>query len=176
MVKNTTGGTGTKSLARKQQLRSNNSKLVLATDELERYGCVSKMYGNGMCEITLNDCSTLMGHIRGKFRSHQKRHNTILPMSIVLVGLREWENPHKNCDIMSIYDDNQIEQLKSIPNIDVDGIIQMRTTSHFTKHATTQSEFDYASAAILEEETTTDPSSTEVFNLTTNNAVDFDDI
>jgi initiation factor 1A len=176
MVKNTTGGTGTKGLARKQQIKTNNNKLLLATDVLEKYGCVSKMYGNGMCEITLNDGSTLTGHIRGKFRSHQKRHNIVLPLSIVLIGLREWEKPYKNCDIMTIYDDNQIEQLKTIPNIDIDGILQRRTPSHSTKQDKSISEFDYATSDYIEEVEVLDSAKEELFNLTASAPVEIDDI
>lgn len=125
MVKNTTGGTGTKSLARKNQTQG-GSKIQLSEDPLEVYAYVSKMFGNGMCEITLNDERKLIGHIRGKFRGRQKRNNLLTVSSVVLVGIREWENPIKNCDIMVIYDDSQVEQMKNMPNIKIDKIIQLR--------------------------------------------------
>jgi initiation factor 1A len=128
MVKNTTGGTGTKSLARKSQ-KQNDNKLVLSENELEQYACVTKIYGNNMCEIYTNKNERLMGHIRNKFRGRLKRHNLVTIHSIVLVALRDYEKPYKNCDIMTIYNDNQIEQLRQIPSINIDHILNIRLTN-----------------------------------------------
>ncbi len=128
MVRNTTGGTGTKSLARKHQTRS-DGRLITPSNELELIGCVTKMYGNGMCEVYTNDNTKLIGHIRNKFRGRQKRHNMISPSTIVMIGLRDWENPYKNCDIMEIYSDSQIEQLKQMPNLKIDNVIKLRLTN-----------------------------------------------
>jgi len=131
MVKNSKGGKGAKGIARKSVSSSNSSseRLRLAVDVLEQYAIVTKMYGNGMCEIYNNDDTKLIGHIRSKFRGRQKSGNMVLPFSIVLIGLREWENPAKNCDILYIYDDNQIEQLKIIPQIKINSILQTRFTN-----------------------------------------------
>ena len=74
MVKNLTGGTKTKGVARKHQGKG-DSRLRLPDDELEMVACVTKMLGNGMCEIYTNDNNRLIGHIRNKFRGRQKRHN-----------------------------------------------------------------------------------------------------
>jgi initiation factor 1A len=126
MVKNTKGGKGSKGLARKHVSSTSSERLRISTDELEMYGCVSKMFGNGMCEITLNDNKTLVGHIRGAFRGRQKHHNLITKSSIVLVGLREWEETRKNCDILYIYDDIQLEILKSLPQVDIKTLIQIK--------------------------------------------------
>ena len=57
MVKNTKGGKGAKSMARKSQNFANKS-IRFSQDPLEQYACVTKMLGNGMCEITLTSCST----------------------------------------------------------------------------------------------------------------------
>jgi hypothetical protein len=57
--------------------------------------------------------------------------------SIVLVGLREWENPSKNCDIMNIYDDLQIEQIKQNPRIKIDRLLQRRMENSFNGSSTT---------------------------------------
>jgi len=131
MVKNSKGGKGAKGIARKSVTSSNSSseRLRLAVDVLEQYAVVTKMYGNGMCEIYNNADVKLIGHIRSKFRGRQKGGNMVLPFSIVLIGLREWENPAKNCDILYIYDDNQIEQLKNIPQIKINNILQTRFTN-----------------------------------------------
>jgi initiation factor 1A len=135
MVKNTTGGTGTKSLARKNEKSSASSRIILAEDELEHYGCVTKLFGNGMCEVTMNDDKKLIGHIRKKFRGKQKRHNLISLFSIVLIGMRDWESPAKNCDILTIYEEMQVEQLKCIPSININHLIHLRTSGSFCKGA-----------------------------------------
>ena len=131
MVRNSTGGSGTKGLARKHQVKDSGGKLRISECEFECYACVTKMLGNGMCEIRMNNDVRLIAHIRNKFSGRQKRHNMISVFSIVLVGLREWEKPYKNCDIMVLYDDNQIEQLRNIPNIKIDHIMQIRMTNVF---------------------------------------------
>ena len=126
MVKNTKGGKGAKSMARKGQGPGENSFLRLPTCAGEQYACVTKMYGNGMCEIITDDNVRLIGHIRSKFRGRQKRHNIVSVFSVVMVGLHEWESIPKNCDILCIYDDIQIEQLKTIPNISIRHVLQLR--------------------------------------------------
>lgn len=128
MVKNTKGGKGAKSIARKTT-STDVGRLRLSTCDLEQFACVTKLFGNGMCEIYLNDNTRLMGHIRSKFRGRQKRSNIISSYSIVLVGLREWESTPKNCDILCIYDDNQLEQLSSIPNVNISHILQLKTSN-----------------------------------------------
>ena len=144
MVKNTTGGTGTKSLARKHQSESRNERLRIPECDLEQFACVTKMLGNGMCEIYTNDNVRLIGHIRNSFRGKNKRHNIISPQSIVMVGLHEWEKIPKNCNIMVIYDQNQIEQLKNIPNVKIDHVLNLQlsaTTFQSSKKA--QRDFDF---------------------------------
>jgi initiation factor 1A len=132
MVKNTTGGTGTKSLGRKFQAR-NDSRLRLSDCEFEQYAIVTKMLGNSMCEIRLNNDTKLMGHIRNKFSGRNKRNNFITPMNIVLVGLRDYEKPYKNCDILTIYDESHVEQLKQIPSIDISHLIHLRTDTVYSR-------------------------------------------
>jgi initiation factor 1A len=132
MVKNTTGGTGTKGIARKHQ-SSGDNRLRLPECELEQFAIVTKMLGNGMCEIFTNDNTRLIGHIRNKFRGKQKRNNMLSVSSIVLIGLREWENPVKNCDILTIFDNNQVEQLRNIPGIFISDLFK-HLTNTFTNH------------------------------------------
>jgi len=127
MVKNTTGGTGAKSLARKHQSNNNNNtQLRLPECELEQLGCVTKMLGNGMCEVFTNDNVRLIARIRNSFQGKNKRNNLITPHSIVMVGLHEWERTPKNCDIMILYTSNQIEQLKNIPNIKINHLLSLQ--------------------------------------------------
>jgi translation initiation factor IF-1 len=148
MVKNTTGGTGTKGLARKHQNKG-QSALRVSTDPLEKYALVTKAFGNGMVEIMTHDPAypRLVGHIRGQMRGKQKRNNLISVNSIVLVGLRGWENPVKNCDILSVYDDNEVTQLRQIPSIDLKIIVNAREqTTSFGKGDTDDNEILFVEA------------------------------
>jgi len=129
MVKNLKGGTGTKGLARKHQKSNGNGHVRVPECEGEVFAYVSSMLGNGMCEIYRNSKDRLIGHIRNKFRGRQKRHNTIMRGMIVLIGLREWENPAKNCDILTIYEDNDIKQLKNNPNINIQDALDMQASN-----------------------------------------------
>ena len=102
MVKNTHGGSKHKSQARKA---TNNVRNITIepSDPSEKYAKVTKMFGNGMCQVELqDDKSVLCCHIRGKFRGKNKRHNTVAMNSIVVIGLREWESEQKNCDLIGI--------------------------------------------------------------------------
>jgi translation initiation factor IF-1 len=126
MVKNTTGGSKSKGLARKNQSRGGDARLRLPSDPLEQIACVTKMLGNGMCEIHTADNVRLIGRIGGKFRGKNKRNNLITIQSVVLIGLHEWERPAKNCEILTIYEETNIEQLKSIPSVNMTNILKLR--------------------------------------------------
>ena len=43
-----------------------------------------------------------MCHIRGKFRGKSKKHNMLSVNTRIVIGLREWENPYKNADLISV--------------------------------------------------------------------------
>lgn len=134
MVKNVKGGKGHKSMGRKFQNQSTNNQLILSSDPLEKYAIVTKMYGNGMCEVWYlndkNESIKVVGHIRNKMRGRQKRHNTVTSNAFVLIGLRDWESTPKNCDILNIYDTNHVEQLKQRPDININGLTQFITNSN----------------------------------------------
>lgn len=130
MVKNTQGGGRTKGLARKHMNKGNQSnKLRLPVEEGEQIACVTKMFGNGMCEIYNNDNVKLIGHIRGSMRGRQKRHNKITSSMLVLIGLRTWESTLKNCDILCIYSDEEVEQLKTLPSINITNVLSSRNNT-----------------------------------------------
>ncbi len=117
MVKNTNGGKGAKGLARKLSSSNEQHRLRLSVSPDEKYAFVKQMLGNGMCSVVTDDNITLICHIRSKFRGRSKRNNFVTKNAIVLVGLRDWENPPKNCDLLELYDDSDIRQLKKLPSI-----------------------------------------------------------
>jgi initiation factor 1A len=118
MVKNTNGGKGAKSLARKLSTNDDHdSRLRLPDNHLEQFAVVTKMLGNGMCSVTTQNNISLICHIRSKFRGRSKRNNLVSVHSIVLVGLRDWENIPKNCDLLHIYNDSHFHLLHNYPSL-----------------------------------------------------------
>jgi initiation factor 1A len=180
MVKNTTGGTGTKGLARKHQVGGgDNGRIRLPECDLEQFALVTKMLGNGMCEVYTNDNVRMIGHIRNKFRGKQKRHNLLAIHTIVLVGLREWENPVKNCDILTMYDNSQIDQLRNIPNNNIKKVLELQLGSTFKN--TNQDNVHFSNDIDEPSDSSTNAqqklaSKCEEFNLDEVAAIDIDDI
>jgi len=181
MVKNLKGGTGHKKLARKNEGSSSRNKLRLPEEELEIFGCVTKMFGNGMCEVYTNENLRLIGHIRGSFRGRQKRHNTITKNTIVLIGLRDWESVLKNCDILSIYSESDLKQIINIPNIDIKHVLSLHMGPSYTPDAITN-DIDFSETLDDEEEYNTkipankNTKNTNEFKLDNIEDVDMDDI
>ena len=106
MVRNTTGGSKTKSQARKSFVKSSDIRTSVRTpqNEFELIATVTKLLGNGMCYVSIPSFDhPLICHIRGKFRGRSKKHNIVNIGSTVLIGLRDWESPHfKNSDLLDI--------------------------------------------------------------------------
>jgi len=141
------GGKKAKGLARKLTSGSGSSSehIRLSTCDLEQYAVVSRLLGNGMCHVITNEGKTLLAHIRNKFRGRSKRNNEIKVMGIVLVGMREWENPYKNCDVMEVYDDRATQQLRALPNVDISTLDQhiIDTTSSSIKASATATNIEF---------------------------------
>ncbi len=175
MVRNLAGGTKTKGLARKHQTAGRNTKLRVPEEELEHIVCVTKMLGNGMCEIFTNNNVRLICHIPGKFRGKNKRHNLITPQTIVLVGLREWEKIPKNCDLLTVYDESHVKELKTIPSIDMDNILKLKNQNIQTGDEGDH-EFEFSNKQEEEEEELPMGKVKGEFKIENTNKVDIDDI
>lgn len=176
MVRNTQGGGRAKGLARKHvnSNKQGGGKLRLPVEEGEQIACVTKMFGNGMCEIYNNDNVKLIGHIRGSMRGRQKRHNKIVPSMLVLIGLRTWESTLKNCDILCIYNEEEVEQLKNIPNVSLNTVLDIRNNNMgITKHEADIVNFDLEEE---DEEEIDNKIKTEDFKWEQTEDVDIDDI
>ena len=101
MVKNTNGGSGHKGQARDRGAQ-NDYKI---TSELEIEAYVERIIGNGRLLVNSIDgrYTGLICTIRGKFSGRNKSKNKIDTNSIVVIGLREWEEPtYKTCDLLSV--------------------------------------------------------------------------
>ena len=147
MVKNTKGGKGAKSLGRKFQNQPKGG-LRESSNDLEKYAYISKMFGNGMCQAIYIDEDNkeieLIAHIRNKFRRRQKRSNTITANSIVLIGMREFETIQRNCDILTIYDDNDVKQLKADPKNNIEKLEKMNPANRNINTSEDDFEFTFS--------------------------------
>lgn len=151
MVKNIQGGSKGKSQARKlsSSYVAVRSKLILSTNELEKYACVTKYFGQGRCIVRTVDDLELQCIIRNKFKGRSRRSCLITVGTILLVGLREWEGDnHKICDVLEIYDTDDYNQLKSIPNTRVSNLD--RYLSSYTSAALGENDFEFSDESYVE--------------------------
>lgn len=125
MVKNTKGGRNAKKMGRKFTASgTTNNKLRTANpnEECEIYACVNKLLGNGMAHVIDTNGTTLMLHIRNKFRGRGKRDNAINIGSVVLVGTRDFETKKEgkltNCDLLEVYNTSEVKRLEEQTNTD----------------------------------------------------------
>ena len=153
MVKNTKGGSGHKSQARKFVDSSKQQvKTRIALEDGEIYAQVSKILGNGMCHVLCQDSKTRLCMIRGKFRGRGKRDNMLSNGKFILVGIRDYESGKEgkleNCDLLDVYSDQDKERLKN----QVDGFdwkifnqceTSKKTDSESDIHFTNDNENDY---------------------------------
>lgn len=134
------------------------------------------MFGNGMCEIYTSANIKLMCHIPGKFRGKNKRNNLLSPTSVILVGLREWERPAKNCDLLTIYDETHINQLRNIPNIDMNNIMKLKNANIMDGKDNTDDNIEFGYVDEKEKIVAPVGKTNEVFTLENTMEVDIDDI
>ena len=119
MVKNA-GGNKSKKIGRKfitNNYTDRKLRLKQETEEDEMYACVSKIYGQGRCQIRCIDSKDRECVIRNKFRGRGKRDNTVRVGTWILAGIRGWETitskKEQTCDLLEVYNDNEVKQLKN---------------------------------------------------------------
>jgi len=127
MVKNKKGGSSHKKMARKNVAPKGGymtRKLRLPKEDGEIIAKVTAMSGGGHAVILCTDGVERTLVIRGKFRGRNKRDNTIRVNSMVLVGLRSVTmgeivggKKKEKADILEIYPESRMEELRAIPSI-----------------------------------------------------------
>jgi hypothetical protein len=123
MVLNTTGGGNAKRQGRKFTNNSKTVDLRKSENALEEYACATKMNGNGV-SVTTHKGKELFCHMRGKFTGRNRRQNFITVGTWLLVGLRDWEKEIKNCDLIVVYDKDEVRDLRNLPGIDLKQLIK----------------------------------------------------
>lgn len=125
------GGTRITSKLKQENRRRLGRKVEIAglrtsaTDE-EMYAVVTKIFGNGMCQVNCLDGQARMCIIRKKFRGRGKFKNQISVGVTVLVGLRDWEKNERSsmekCDLLEVYSESEVRKLKQGGAVSFDGI------------------------------------------------------
>ena len=117
MGKNVTGGYN-KNQKRVSSMPSSNRIRLSVLDE-EKYAIVTKMLGNGMCQVLCNDAQSRLCIIRGGFKGKNKSSNIIKSGTWVLVGTRDWETVTSGklpkCDLLETYKDSDKTKLLDTP-------------------------------------------------------------
>jgi translation initiation factor 1A len=107
-----------KSKGPKRKARREPTKRELVyKDDGQEYAVVTKMLGNGRCELQCLDGVQRLGNIRGKLK-----HKVWIKLSDhVLVGLREFQD--KKCDILHKYTQEEVRNLRCYGEIgDIDEV------------------------------------------------------
>lgn len=121
MVKNKTGGTKTKKLARKFTT-SVNKHTRYANEDGEIYAICVKFLGGGIILTLGQDNKERHTIIRNKFKSRNQRDNNIVAGTWILIGLREFQQnkPGKleKTDLLEVYSEIDKKNLQqNVTNI-----------------------------------------------------------
>lgn len=188
MVKNTKGGSGAKKMGRKfggGGGSSTNRVLRLAVDEDEMYAVVTKIFGNGMCEVMCNDSKTRLCIIRNKFRGRGKRDNNVVLGAWIMVGIRSWESGSdakaQKCDLLEVYNEGEKQKLKGVNGVELVRLVP----DHMNNSSKISDEIDMVEFSNVDHSTTEDimeamveegSTHLNLINDDDNNAISIDDI
>ena len=113
MGKNIKGGNKHKKYAKeKEQVIKLNLYDLDKTDDQE-FAFVSKTLGNKRFELKCYDKKTRVGLVRSSKRQTSKRNNWISPNSIVLIAKRTFMKSDDKCDIIKLYNSDEVAFLES---------------------------------------------------------------
>jgi len=121
MVRNLTGGNRSKKIARKNVVDTTvvvKTRLCNPDEPCEMYANVTRMFGQGNCEVMCNDGKLRLCVIRNKFKGRNKSRNMIYLNSKLLVGTRDWESntSKEKCDLLHVYTREQYNDIRKDPN------------------------------------------------------------
>jgi len=109
-MKNKKGGNKTK---KQKNLVQVERKLELKDEnEPQEYAQIKKMFGNSRFEVECFDGQTRLAHARGILK---KKKVFVKLNDIVVVSLRDFQD--NKCDIIYVYNQNEVKQLKKIGEI-----------------------------------------------------------
>lgn len=130
MVKNIKGGKGSKGFARKLMNVPVKTSVRVPENPLELLAIVTKFYGN-MCDVTTANDKSYKCMIRKKFTGRSMHSSMIATGNIIMIGLREYEAPnYKTCDLLEVYDANDVRILSNMPSINILPLIAIQNAGY----------------------------------------------
>jgi translation initiation factor 1A len=116
MVKNSTGGNKAKKMKKGgSNMTERTLELKDNEDPSQEYCQISKALGNGRYEAKFFDGHIRMAHAAGRLKRKKIFVNT---GDVVVVSLREFQDD--KCDIIYVYKQTEIKQLKKLGQIPMD--------------------------------------------------------
>lgn len=122
MVRNNKGGKHGKKMARKhvssEMQNDGPTKARIPNQEGELIACGTKLLGNGTILVVDFSGKEYLCIIRKKFKGRGKRQNTVQRGTLLLVGLRCYENSNTangklpKCDLLEVYSDKEKQRLR----------------------------------------------------------------
>lgn len=130
MVKNIKGGKGSKGFARKLMNAPVKTSVRVPENPLEIIAIVTKFYGN-MCDVTTTNDKSYKCMIRKKFTGRSMHNSMIATGNIIMIGLRDYEAPnYKTCDLLEVYDANDVRILANMPSINIQPLIAIQNAGY----------------------------------------------
>jgi len=112
MVVNKKGGNKTKKQKKVTDHEDNRQIILKDIEQMQEYAQIVKPFGNGRFEANCFDGKTRLAHARGNLK---KKKMFVKTGNVVLISLREFENA--KCDILAIYNQKEIKELKKLGEI-----------------------------------------------------------
>lgn len=131
MVKNTKGGSGSKSLSRKSQKTFVNTSdsILKPSTPFEFFAMVTHFFGNTATVVDVNNKS-FRCFIRGKFTGRNKRNFIVAPGKLVLVSKRDFESESaNNVDLLTVYDSHDISILINLSQYNIYSLLTLYNNS-----------------------------------------------
>jgi|TARA_B110001450_G_C17644054_1_gene490416 translation initiation factor 1A len=105
---NIKGGNKHKKYAKEREVEIKLNIFDLDKTDEQEFAFVTKMLGNKRCELQCSDKKKRIGLIRGSKKNMSKRHNWITTNSLVLISLRSFSTIDDKCDIIKLYNKEEV--------------------------------------------------------------------
>jgi len=112
MVVNKKGGNKTKKQKKVTENDTDRPLVLKDIEQAQEYAQINKAYGNGRFEANCFDGKIRLAHARGNLK---KKKIFVKAGDVVLLSLREFED--SKCDILYVYLEKEIKELKKIGEI-----------------------------------------------------------
>ena len=112
MVVNKKGGNKTKKQKKVTGNEDNKQIILKDIEQMQEYAQIVKPFGNGRFEANCFDGKIRLAHARGNLK---KKKIFVKAGNVVLLSLREFEDA--KCDILDVYNQKEIKELKRLGEI-----------------------------------------------------------